>query len=196
MDDLHNRTPNDHRDLATAMTRTLTAVAMETHQYNAGRTEEMIAAIRAQNELHEKVHQLQKQCATHHRMLAAARKRLEKIASLTQTEGLLWWQIEAREALAAMDDALPVTRPCICGLGPHAAYCDQYAPRTIEEPVPAVSGIRHCLEKISAFCPEDPTVDQLDESGGMQRRLHSAEVGDTARSALAMLGALHEGEGK
>jgi hypothetical protein len=31
------------------------------------------------------------------------RDALNKIASWTQTEGLLWWQIEARAALAALD---------------------------------------------------------------------------------------------
>jgi len=48
-------------------------------------------------------------------------------------------------------------------------------------------GVKECLEKISELCPPDPDLDQLDESRGNLERLHNAEVGDTARAALAML---------
>jgi hypothetical protein len=42
--------------------------------------------------------------------IATARDALEAISSPTQTEGLLWWQIRAREALAAIR-ALKGTKP-------------------------------------------------------------------------------------
>lgn len=48
-----------------------------------------------------------------------------------------------------------------------------------------VALLRVALEKISLFCPPDTTVDQLDESPEMAVRLHNAEIGDTARYALA-----------
>lgn len=47
--------------------------------------------------------------------------------------------------------------------------------------------LRKALEKISDFCPRDTTVDMLDESPEMRARLHSAEIGDTARAGLQML---------
>jgi hypothetical protein len=55
----------------------------------------------------------------------------------------------------------------------------------IDEQVRQIEMLREALEKISLFCPPDTTVDQLDESPDMAIRLHNAEIGDTARCALA-----------
>jgi len=55
----------------------------------------------------------------------------------------------------------------------------------IDEQVRKIEMLREALEKISLFCPPDTTVDQLDESPDMAIRLHNAEIGDTARCALA-----------
>ena len=56
-----------------------------------------------------------------------------------------------------------------------------------------------CLQKISDFCPPDPTANQLDDSPEMLVRLHNAEIGDTARAGLAALrtkqAAASEGDG-
>ena len=51
--------------------------------------------------------------------------------------------------------------------------------------IPSV--VEECLRKISAFCPPDPTVNQLDTSPEMLVRLHNSEIGDTARAGLAAL---------
>jgi hypothetical protein len=44
-----------------------------------------------------------------------------------------------------------------------------------------------CFNKISAFCPPDPTIDQLDDSEENSMRLHLAEIGDTARAGISAL---------
>lgn len=65
-----------------------------------------------------------------------------------------------------------------------------YAELAVLEAAPASSAMAiaiDCLNKISEFCPHDSSVDQLDDSPEMQRRLHDAEIGDTARSAIAAL---------
>lgn len=58
-----------------------------------------------------------------------------------------------------------------------------------------VAEMKAALVKIASFCPPDTTVDQLDDSPEMQLRLHNAEIGDTARSALNEA-AKHLGAGK
>jgi hypothetical protein len=57
-----------------------------------------------------------------------------------------------------------------------------------------IEEVRKCLLKISEFCPPDNSADQLDESPEMQIRLHNAEVGDTARAAIAILSELSTAE--
>ena len=50
-----------------------------------------------------------------------------------------------------------------------------------------LDGVIKCLNKISEFCPADPVIDVLDDSENNKICLHNAEIGDTARYALAII---------